>query len=155
MMPISSISYEAFIRRVLLWYFNSKSYLVKQKTKMNLKYFFAAQIIIFAAAVFAAAVTCDNKGSFWNNTSNWRKRFFSSHSSFNSVLAMRFRSDCKYTKAALNLGSTHQLLASILALKNKEGSQVDALILWHITDWVKISYNLKPFLSQKTPWEKN
>ena len=59
---------------------------------------------------------------------------FLSHSSFNLVLAMRFRSDCKYTKAALNLGSTHQLLASILALKNKEGSQVDALILWHITD---------------------
>ena len=44
---------------------------------------------------------------------------------FNSVLAMRFRSDCKYSKNALNLGSAHQLLSSILALKNKAGFQVE------------------------------
>ena len=39
-----------------------------QKTKMNLKYFFAAQIVIFAAAVYAAVVTCDNKGLFRNES---------------------------------------------------------------------------------------
>ena len=33
---------------------------------MNLRYFFAAQILIFAAAVYAAVVTCDNKGLHWN-----------------------------------------------------------------------------------------
>ena len=47
---------------------------------------------------------------------------------------MRFRSDCKYSKAALNLESTHELLASILALKNKAGLQADALILGNITE---------------------
>ena len=31
---------------------------------MNLRYFFAAQIFIFAAAVYAAVVTCDNKGLY-------------------------------------------------------------------------------------------
>ena len=88
----------------------------KNKKKMNLKYFFAAQIVIFAAAVYAAVVTCDNKGLFRNKS---RCLFF------NSVLAMRFRSDCKYSKNALNLGSAHQLLSSILALKNKAGFQVE------------------------------
>ena len=33
---------------------------------MNLKFFFAAQIVIFAAAVYAAVVTCDNKGLLRN-----------------------------------------------------------------------------------------
>ena len=55
---------------------------------------------------------------------------------------MRFRSDCKYSKAALNLESTHELLASILALKNKAGLQADALILGNITEsaekWVTV-----------------
>ena len=70
---------------------------------------------------------------------------------------MRFRSDCKYSKAALNLESTHELLASILALKNKVGLQVDALVLGHVTDLVcwKISNSPKPFLSQRTLLEKN
>ena len=34
----------------------------QDKRKMNLRYFLAAQIVIFAAAVYAAVVTCDNKG---------------------------------------------------------------------------------------------
>ena len=64
---------------------------------------------------------------------------------------MRFRSDCKYSKAALNLESTHELLASILALKNKVGLQVDILVLGHVTDLVcwKISNSPKPFSKSK------
>ena len=59
---------------------------------------------------------------------------------------MRFRSDCKYSKAALNLESTHELLASILALKNKAGLQADALILGNITESAEKSVTVRnPF----------